>query len=205
MGTGTGNKAIDQLIPAEGLPDVHAMLLGGTSLIGFVGGVLKEVRVAQVIDGSLGAYAAGDVVGADDCCTTLALTWDFDVARVAGGYFHIVGAILVNETENQAVQYDLLLFNAVPAGDLRDNAPNDNPLKADIGKFLGVIEFPTSVAKGTTVATYTEATPSTVGRLPKAIKCAAGTTTIRGVLVTNTAYTQTATDKIQITLLCEVY
>ncbi len=205
MATGTGNKSLDQLTPAEGLPDVHAMLLSGVSLIGFIGGVLKEVRVAQVIDASLGAYTAGDVVGADGCCTTLALTWNFDVARVAGGYFHIVGAILVNETENQAVQYDLLLFNAVPTGDLRDNAPNDNPLKGDRSKFLGVIEFPTSVAKGATIATYTEATPSTVGRLPKAIKCAAGVTTIYGVLVTNTAYTQTATDDIEIVLLCEVY
>ncbi len=167
------------------------------------GGILKEVRVSQVIDGSLGAYTAGDVVGADDCCTTLAVVWTFDVARVSGGYGYIVGASLVNETENQAVQYDLLLFNATPTGELRDNAANDNPLKGDRSKFIGVVEFPLSVAKGTTVATYTEATPSTPGRLPKAFKCAAGTTSILGVLVTNTAYTQSATDDIEITLLIE--
>ncbi len=231
MGTGTGNKSLDQTIPAEGLPDSHVVLLAGTAAvgklaansgvdigdvdvtsiaagdnrIGTVSGVLKEVAVEQVIDASGGAYLAGDVVGADDCCTTLAVVWDFDVARVAGGYFHIVGARLFNETENQAVQYDLMLFNATPTGELRDNFPNDNPLKGDKGKWIGTIEFPYSVAKGATVATVTEVTPSTLGRLPKACKCAAATTHIYGVLATNTAYTQTATDVIRITLLVEQY
>jgi hypothetical protein len=171
-----------------------------------VTGILKESRVSQVIDGSLGAYTAGDVVGADDCCTTLALAWEFDVARDNGGYFYIVGATLVNETENQAVQYDLLLFNATPTGELRDNFPNDNPLKTDRSKYLGLISFPFSVARGVTVATKTEATPGDgVSRLPKPLKCASGTTKIYGVLVTNTAYTQTATDDIEIALLVEQY
>ncbi len=216
MGTGTGNKSLDQTIPAEGLPDSHVLVMGKdatgierTILVSSSGqiipGILKEVRVAKVIDASLGAYVAGDVVGEDDCCTTLAIPWEFDVARVAGGYFHIVGAVLINETENQAVQYDLFLFNATPTGELRDNAANTNPVKEDRSKFLGVIEFPYSVAKGASVATYTEATPSTVGRLPKACKCAAGTTKVQGVLVTNTAYTQTATDDIEIVLLVEQY
>ncbi len=187
---GTGDKSIDQTL--EGFPKK-------------IVGVLKEVPVEQAIDGGLGAYAAGDVVGADDCCTTLAVVWEFDVARVPGGYFHIVGARLNNDTENQAVQYDLILFNATPTGELRDNAANTNPVKADRAKWLGVIEFPTSIAKGATVATTAEATPSTLGRLPKALKCAVGDTKIYGVLVTNTAYTQTASDPIRITLMVEQY
>ncbi len=186
----TGDKSIDQTL--EEFPKK-------------IVGILKEVVVEQVIDGSLGAYAAGDVVGADDCCTTLAITWDFEVARVPGGFVHIVGARLFNETENQAVQYDLLLFNAIPTGELRDNAANTNPVKGDRAKWLGTIEFPTSVAKGATVATTAEATPSTLGRLPKAIKCADGSKTIRCVLVTNTAYTQTAGDIIRIAFLLEQY
>jgi len=163
----------------------------------------KEVRVAQVIDASLGAYAAKDVVGADDCCTILAVSWTFDVGGIEGGYVKIHTARLFNETENQAVQYDLLLFNATPTGELRDNAANTNPLKADMAKYLGKITFPFSIANGATVATTTQATPSTSGRLPMVVKCAVGTTKIYGVLVTNTAYTQTATDDIEIILEVE--
>ncbi len=175
------------------------------TFIGNVRGVLKEVRVSQVIDGSLGAYTAGDVVGADDCCTTLAVVWTFDVARAAGGYGYIVGATLVNETENQVVQYDLLLFNATPTGEKRDNFPNDNPLVADRSKYLGCISFPSSVAKGATVETYTQASPSTYGNLPMPFKCGASVTSIYGILVTNTVYTQTATDDIEICLEIEQY
>ncbi len=180
-------------------------IAAGNNRIGTVSGVLKEVRVSQVIDASLGAYAAGDVVGADDCCTTLAITWNFDVARAVGGYGYIVGATLISETVNQAVQYDLLLFNATPAGELRDNAANTNPLPADRSKYIGCISFPTSVAKGATVATYTQASPSTYGNLPIAFKCGAAVTSIYGVLVTNTAYTQVATEDIEIALLVEQY
>lgn len=195
------------LVDADGKIIMSPVALpAGDNRIGTVSGVLKEVRVSQVIDGSLGAYTAGDVVGADDCCTTLAIVWTFDVARVAGGYGYIVGASLVNETENQAVQYDLLLFNATPTGELRDNAANTNPLLGDRSKYLGLISFPFSVARGATVATYTQASPATPNsNLPMPFKCAAGVTTILGVLVTNTAYTQTATDDIEIALEIEQY
>lgn len=165
-------------------------------------GIPQPVIVEQVIDGSVGAYTAGDVVGADDCCSTLAIPWRFDLADIIrpGGSGHIIAAELFNETENLAVQYDLLLFNATPTGDLRDNAANDNPLKGDKNKSFRKIEFQYSVAKGSTVATTTEATPSTVGGLSKPFICAKGDTKLYGVLVTNTAYTQTAGDVIRITL-----
>ena len=165
----------------------------------------ETLTIEQVIDASLGAYAVGDVVGADDCCTTLAIPWIIDLTDAItnfpiGGAIWITGAELFNETENQAVQYDFLLFNATPTGDLRDNAANDNPLKGDKASYHGRIEFPASVAKGSTVATMTEATPNTVGRLPKIFRCASDDTKIYGVLLTNTVYTQTAGDIIRITL-----
>jgi hypothetical protein len=166
----------------------------------FEPGVAREVVCEQDIDGSLGAYAAGDVVGADDCCTTLAIVWTFEVAKAKGESFYIVGARLVNETENQVVQYDLKLFNATPTGELRDNFPNNNPIFRDADKWIGDVSFPTSVAQGATVVTHTEATPSTLGKLPKPMKCAVDDNKIYGVLVTNTVYTQTATDKIRIVL-----
>ncbi len=189
----------------QATPSEYTLLRRLKDLLNGVG-TLKAVSVEQVIDASLGAYAVGDVVGADDCCTTLAITWNFDIGRAVGEYIEIIGATLANETENQAAQYDLLLFNATPTGELRDNAANTNPIKADDAKYLGMISFPYSVAKGATVATYTEATPGDgVSKVPKAIKCAAADTKLYGVLVTNTIYTQTAGDVIRITLLALQY
>jgi len=169
----------------------------------------RTLPVEQVIDASLGAYAAGDVVGADDDCTTLAVPWIFDIRDVIdnfpiGGAVWIVGAELFNETENQAVQYDLLTFNATPTGDLRDNAANDNPLKGDMASYCAPrISFPLTTAGGATVATTMGVTPNTTGGVPKLFRCAAADTKIYGVLVTNTAYTQTAGDTIRVTLHLE--
>ena len=198
-----GSVGIDQTTPGTtNRVDIGAALPAGTNLLGSVKELAYEAVAEQTIDASLGAYLAGDVVGEDDCCTTLAIAWEFDLVECdAGGYAEIIGAKLTNETENQSVQYDLLMFESTPAGELRDNATNTNPVKADNDIFLGVIPFPYSVAKGATVATYTEATPGDgVSKLPKTIKLATGVTTIQCVLVTNTAYTQTAGDKIRITL-----
>ena len=181
------------------------VLAAGTARIGTVSGVLKEVRVVTVIDGGLGAYLAKDVVGNEDCCSTTATYMTFAaVTRANGTYGYIVGATLFNETENQAVQYDLHLFNAVPTGELRDNWPNTNPIKEDRAKYLGKIAFPSTIANGATVATTTQASPSTVGNLPMPFKTVT-VDDIYGVLVTNTAYTPTAGDSIDITLIIEQY
>lgn len=157
----------------------------------------KQIVVSQVIDGSLGAYAAGDVVGADDCCTTLAVAWEFDTG-IIGASGEIREISLFNETENQPVQYDLDLYNATPTCELRDNAASTSPLKADRLLWIDRASLPTAIARGAAVATTTRATPSTSGGLPITFKCADDDSIIYGVLITRTAYTQTATDDITI-------
>ena len=117
-----------------------------------------------------------------------------------GGSGKILEATLFNETENQAVQYDFIGFNATPTGELKDAEANTNPLPADRLKWIGTIPFPFSIARGAAIATVTQATPSTSGRLPMTYKCADDSSILQFVLVTNTAYTQTATDDITITL-----
>ncbi|KKM94024.1 hypothetical protein LCGC14_1202420 [marine sediment metagenome] len=163
---------------------------------------VRTIPVSQVIDASSGAYSAGDVVSADDTCATLAIPWKFDTKK-QGSTWKIKEAHLFNETENQPVQYDLILFNTTPTGELKDAEANTNPIKADRLLWLGTIPFPFSIARGATVATVTQATPSTSGRLPMTVKTLDSDTFIYGVLVTNTAYTQTATDDITITLELE--
>ena len=177
---------------------LSAVLAAGTSRIGTVQPDMNEVRVSKAIDASIGAYAAGDVVNDDDCSTT-ATSWQLTgAASAVGGYGRIWNVKLINETENQAVSYRILFFNDTPTGELTDNSANTNPVKADRSKYLGEIQLPSSIARGATVATYTQASPSTVGDLPLDYKCAAGSTTLYFVLVTDTAYTQTATDDIEI-------
>jgi len=186
----------------DALPEQFKMLQSKDEIITRTG----TLAIEQVIDGSLGAYAAGDVVGADDCCTTLAIPWILDIRDAipgfpAGGAVWIVGAELFNETENLEVQYDFLTFNVVPTGMLVDNSANTNPLKGDKASYNAPrISFPITTAGGATVATTMGVTPNTTGGLPKLFRCAAADTKIYGVLVTNTAHTQTAGDIIRITL-----
>jgi len=165
-----------------------------------------EVRVSKAIDASIGAYTAGDMVNDDDCCTTATYWTLAGMAAVEGGYGAIIRAGLFNETENQAVQYSVLLFNAVPSWtgvEFTDNTANVHPNKADMTKWIDDIDLPTSTARGAAIATTTSATPSTTGKLPLIYKCAAGSTSLYFVLVTRTAYTQTATDDIELAFLIE--
>ncbi len=117
------------------------------------------------------------------------------IVAVILGFF-----LFFNETENQAVRYELLLFTTAPTGALNDNAPNDNPLLGEIEEYRGRISFPQSRADGATVATTTLASPSTTGGLPLFYKCSSSDVALFGVLITLDAYTQTATDDIRIYL-----
>ncbi len=156
---------------------------------------------SQEIEGG-SAYTAKDIVS-DDACTTTATAnyWEFTgMAASNGGAGVIDFASLFNETENQTVRYMLRLFDAAPTGLLADNSANNNPLKGDMTKWVGEIEWKSTIADGATVASQTQGGPSTVGNLPIEYKCAAGSTSLFGVLITLTAYTQSTTDDIEITL-----
>lgn len=172
----------------------------GTWFFDAGGGLPFETRLAKAIDASIGAYGAKDIVNDTDCSVT-ATAWEFTgMAADNGGHGEITFASLFNETENQEVRYELILFNAAPTGALEDNTTNDNPLAADRSLYIGRISLQSSIANGATVATTTEASTSTVGGLPIKYKCAADSTSLFGVLITLTVYTQTATDDIEITL-----
>ncbi len=161
---------------------------------------ILEVRVSKAIDASLGAYAANDVVNDDDCSTT-ATYWTFSgMANAVGGYGVIESATIFSESENISPRLTLILFNAAPTGELTDNSANTNPLPADRAKYVGEIDFPAMSAVSASVASVSFAGPSTVGGLPLFYKCAAASTTLYGVLKTLDAFTQTATDDIEIAL-----
>jgi len=193
------------LLDSDGQVIISPLALSaGTARIGTVSGVLKQVITTKAIDASLGAYAVGDVVNDDDCSTT-ATCWTFaDVARVDGGYGYIVDATIFSDSEGIVPELTLLLFNATPTGQLTDNSANSNPDPADRLKWVGYIEFP-AMEGFCCSASVALVSPSTVGHLPLAFKCAAADTSLYGVLYTKTAFTQVATDDITIALLVEQY
>jgi len=200
-----GNSSGNLLLGANSGVDIgDVTLTAGSSRIGSVQPDLLEVRVSKAIDASIGAYAAGDMVNDDNCCTTATPWLLTNAANAAGGYGAIWGGRLFNETENQAVVYRIILFNATPTTAVfTDNWPNVHPVPADRAKYIDEITLPSSVARGAAIATYTSASPSTTGGLPLYYKCAAGSTTLSFILVTNTIYTQTATDDIELQFLIE--
>lgn len=175
-------------------------LAAGTNRIGIVLEDPHEVRVSKAIDASIGAYAANDVVNDDDCSVT-ATYWTFSgMARANGGYGVIDFATIFSETENIDPQLTLILFNAAPTGELTDNSVNTNPLPADRAKWVGEIAWPSLSKVSASVASVSQASPSTVGKVPLFYKCAAASTTLYGVLVALDAFTQTPTDDIEIAL-----
>jgi len=175
-------------------------LAAGAARIGIVLEDPHEVRVSKAIDASIGAYAAHDVVNDDDCSVT-ATYWTFPgMASAVGGYGEIDFATIFNETRNINPRLTLLLFNAIPTGQLTDNSANTNPLPADRAKYVGRIEFPALNKEAAAVASTAEASPSTTGNLPLFYKCAAASTSLFGVLITEDIFTQVATEDIEIAL-----
>ena len=167
--------------------------------------IIKQVIVSKVIDASIGAYTALDVVNDDDCSTT-ATAWNFaNIVRANGRSGTIINATLFSESENITPRFTLRLYNASPASELTDNSPSSNVL-ADRLLYVGQIDFPSTESLCTTSdAAITLASPSTVGGLPQAFTCASADVDLYGILLTRDAFTQTNTDDITIVLLVEMY
>jgi len=180
--------------------DNLSALPAGAARIGILLEDPHEVRVSKAIDASLGAYAANDVVNDDDCSVT-ATYWTFEgMANAIGGYGVIDFATIFDETPNISPRLVLMLFNAIPTGQLTDNSANTNPLPADRAKWVGDIEWGALRNVSATAASTQQASPSTTGGLPLIYKCAAASTTLYGVLKTLDAFTQVATNDIEIAL-----
>ncbi len=169
-------------------------------------GTIKEVRVTTVIDTSDdGAFAANDVVGNDDCCTTTATYITFSgVVRANGEYGVITGAMIVSESENVTPRLTLFLSNIPITSELRSNFPNTAPDSADLAGVIPPIDFSAMQSLGTTDS-WSVATPSTVGNIPIPFKCADSDDDLYGVLVTRDVFTQTNGDDMTIILLVDQY
>ena len=128
--------------------------------------ILVQVKASKVIDASIGAYGANDVVSDSDCSTT-ATAWTFsNVVRQNGRYGEIIGATIFSESETITPRFTLYLYESAPTGVLTDNYPSDHPNKADRLIFLDSIDFAAVESLCTTGgASISKASTSTVGGL----------------------------------------
>lgn len=149
-----------------------------------------------------GNYAAEDVLS-EDADNGEGTAWTFnDCATNKGGSGYIVGAIASLETTALTQRITLYLFNATPTSELDDNAANTAVLNADIGKYVGRIDFPALEDLGGNSEAVV--TPSTSGNLPLKFVCASTDNNLYGIAVTRDAITgENATDDLTIILLIE--
>ena len=145
------------------------------------------------------AYDANDVISEASTDST-GTSWIFEeVVRANGFSGTIIQAMVVSESEGVTPRLTLFLFTALPTSELDDHAGNTAPDIADIANYIGRIDFPSLDSVGTTDSNSI-ATPSTSGNLPIFFSCSATADDLWGVLVTRTAFTQTAGEAMTVKL-----
>jgi len=138
---------------------------------------VKTVEVSKPI-AAAGNYAAEDVVSES---ATAGTAWMF--VGVGSGY--ITRAHALCEATALVWRLTLYLFTDVPTSALNDNGANTGPSFADLGKYVGKIDFPAMEDLGGMSETL--ATPNTVGNLPIAIDGENDSAPLYGILVTRDA------------------
>ena len=176
----------------------------GTSLGVPVPGTLKQVSVTKALDATGGAYSANDVLSEDDTASA-GTAWTFAaIAREDGAAGYITKAEIISESEGVTPRITLFVFSATPTSELDDNAANTAPDSADLANYIGRIDVAALESLGTTDSNAV-ATPSTVGNLPLAFKCASDADDLFVIAVTRDIFTQTAGDDLTIRLTCEQF
>ena len=160
--------------------------------------VISSTVVVDAIDG---AYAAGDVVSNSNSGTTQPVTFDFDNIVVHPGRAgQIRGALIISESEAITPILRLYLFTvneSTLTTHIRDNVAAVCPNHADLAYLIGVIDFEAMRADGDD-----SWAPDAMTK-PLPFRCASGSSSIYGILVTKSAFTQTAGDDMTIKLFTE--
>ena len=163
---------------------------------------LVTISTTKALESAV-AYSAEDVLSETDTASA-GTDLDFDaVGKVNGGTGYIVKAQAICETTAVTPRLTLYLFNTAPTSELDDNAANTALLHADLANYIGKIDFPAMEDLGGDSESV--ASPSTSGNLPLAFNCASADDALYGILVTRDAFTNTATNDINIKLVVEQY
>ena len=174
---------------------------GTTWVLKGFSGAVREVTDTQ-------AVAAADNYGINDVLCSSASTgvvWNFaDVVSRNGGNGYITKAQITCETTAQAHRLTLLLFDATPTSELRDNVTNTGPSDTDRPNYLGKIDFPALESLGAGNSDTLAIPSSPTSGIPFAFTCASADVDLYGILVTRDAFTnETVDDDYVITLSVE--
>ncbi len=173
----------------------------GDERIGRVAGQLVSISDEKILIAD-GDYVADDVVSES---ITVGTPWLFqNVARVPGGSGYIMDSVLLAQTTNIAGWFSLYLFTRRPTCELSDGIPNTAVLAADRKYFVKRIDFPACSDLGTG-SPDTDATPSTVGGLPKSFVCEKGSRDLWGVLAIRNVVDLANDTWLRVTLNVEQY
>ena len=149
------------------------------------------------------AYVAGDVI-ASTATNTEGRAWLFkNMARVKGGGFYIVKAVLNSETESIVPRIALHLYSKEPVGERDDNAAAVSPQPTDYGNFKGEIVVNAMTSRGDN--SYSLATPGTAGNLPYPFVCEPESRDLYVEVIAIDGFTQTATDTLRIQIIADQY
>lgn len=149
-----------------------------------------------------GNYTAADVLSDDADAGT---AWIFaGMVRGNGGTGSIVKAVALLETTALTPGLTLFLYSATPSSELDDNKANTAVIHADEANYVGRITFPAMADLGTGDSEAMVTPSLTTGNLPLAFNCAAGATSLFGIVVTRDGITgETAGDELIVKLTVE--
>lgn len=200
--TADAAKVILQANSGVDIGDVDILsIAAGTNRIGTFSGVSKTISVTKALIAATD-YAAEDVLSEH---ATSGTVWTFAAifrANNTGGY--ITKAIASLETTALTPKLTLYLFNVAPTSNLNDNVANTAVLNADIGKYVGRIDFPALEDLGGNSESVI--TSSTSGNLPMWVDAASAADDLIGICVTRDAITgESAGDDLTIKLTLEQF
>lgn len=161
---------------------------------------LKVVQAHKILVGG-----ASDILDILSESTTVGTHWGFaGVAKKNGGSGYIVKAHALLQSTAKTPRLVIFLFTQTPTCVLNDNAVNTALKFEDRHIYVGKIDLPAMEDIGTGVSEAV-ATPSTVGNLPLAFKCASDSSGLYGVVATRDVVTPTALDELSIRLTVEQF
>ncbi len=168
-----------------------------------IGGRTITVAVTRTLEAAANYDAEEVVSDSDTGGAGTAIIFD-GIASKLGGAGYITNASILCSTTALAWRLTLYLFRVTPtSGELDDQAANTSVHTTDRPNYVGKIDFPAMSDLGGN--SETEATPSTVGKIPRSFNCASGDDALYGILVTNDAETgESGSMTIVISLTSEI-
>ena len=151
--------------------------------------VMRKIISCSKILAAAGDYAAYDVL-AEGVTVSTTSCWIFPgMARIPNGTGTIVkGQAIYGKAggaTNITPRISLILFSVIPTAELRDNVASTAVVFADIPFYVGAIDFPALMIRGTsgTACPESTTTPSTSGNVPLTFTCSAIDTNLYGIAV----------------------